>query len=119
MMGKQEKSNRDGFVVFIGNQIYGVKWENWKMMSKELDTGTGVAEEWGIPRLLFNLYLDPKEENALSYEIESLWVRYPAGKILTDHLVWGQLNVDRAPGGGTKIQIILPLTAPVRRAADE
>jgi signal transduction histidine kinase len=31
----------------------------------------------------------------------------------------GQLNVESAPGGGTKIQIMLPLTAPTRRAAEE
>jgi arylsulfatase A-like enzyme len=85
LMGKQEKSNRDGFVVYVGNEIYGVKWENWKMMSKELDTGTGVVKEWGIPRF-FNLHLDPKEEHALSYEYKDLWVRYPAGQILVDHL---------------------------------
>jgi arylsulfatase A-like enzyme len=97
MMGKQEKSNRDGFVVYVGNEIYGVKWENWKMMSKELDTGTGVVKEWGIPRF-FNLYLDPKEEHALSYEIESLWVRYPAGKILTDHLASFQKYPPIKPG---------------------
>jgi hypothetical protein len=36
-----------------------MKWQNWKMMNKELDTGTGVVKEWGIPRI-FNLYLDPK-----------------------------------------------------------
>ena len=83
--GKQEKSERDGFVIYVGNDIFGVKWQNWKMMSKQLNTGTGVIEEWSIPRF-FNLYLDPTEEHALSYEAEHLWVRYPAGKILTDHL---------------------------------
>jgi arylsulfatase A-like enzyme len=97
MTGKQEKSNRDGFVVYVGNQIYGVKWENWKMMSKELDTGTGVVKEWGIPRF-FNLYLDPKEEHALSYEAQYAWVRYPAGKILADHLASFQKYPPIKPG---------------------
>jgi hypothetical protein len=55
MMGKQEKSNRDGFVVYVGNEIYGVKWENWKMKSKELDTGTGVVKEWGHTEVLQSL----------------------------------------------------------------
>jgi len=62
-----------------------VKWQNWKMMFKELERGTGAVEQWSIPRL-FNLYLDPKEEHALSYGWENGWVRWPAGKILTDHL---------------------------------
>ncbi len=83
--GKQEKSNRDGFVIYVGDEIFGVKWQNWKMMMKELETGTGAVEQWGIPRM-FNLYQDPKEEHPLAYAIESLWVRWPAGKILTDHM---------------------------------
>jgi arylsulfatase A-like enzyme len=85
LRGEQEKSNRDGFVVYVGNDIFGVKWGNWKMMNKELDTGTGVVKEWSVPRF-FNLHVDPTEEHALSYEIQHTWVRYPAGKILLDHL---------------------------------
>ena len=83
-LGKQEKSRRDGFVVYVGNEVYGVKWQNWKMMFKELATGTGQVEQWSIPRF-FNLHLDPKEEHSLGYAAEYAWVRFPAGKILTDH----------------------------------
>jgi arylsulfatase A-like enzyme len=97
LMGKQEKSNRDGFVVYVGNEIFGVKWQNWKMMSKSLDRGTDAVKEWSIPRI-FNLYQDPQEEHALSYEIEDLWVRYPAGKILIDHLASFQKYPPIKPG---------------------
>ena len=83
--GKQEKSNRDSFVVYVGNEIYGVKWQNWKMMFKELSTGSGPVENWGIPRL-FNLNLDPREEHSLSYGAQHYWVVQPAGRVLTDHL---------------------------------
>ncbi len=31
-MGKQEKSNRDGLIVYVGNDMFGVKWRNWKMI---------------------------------------------------------------------------------------
>ena len=64
-LGKQEKSKRDVFVVYVGNEIYGVKCHSWKMMFKELATGTGPVEQWSIPRF-FNLYMDPKEEHPLS-----------------------------------------------------
>jgi len=86
LRGKEEKSRRDGFVVYVGSEIYGVKWQNWKMMFKELATGTSPVEEWSVPRLV-NLNLDPKEEHALSYGAQYYWVRFPAGKILTDHIV--------------------------------
>ena len=84
-LGRQEKSNRDGFVVYVGNDIFGVKWQNWKMMTKKIASGTDPIEQWSIPRF-FNLYLDPKEAHALSYQTEYTWVRFPAAKILADHL---------------------------------
>ena len=35
LMGKSEKSGRDGFVVYMGNDIFGVKWRDWKIHLKE------------------------------------------------------------------------------------
>ena len=84
-LGRQEKSNREGFVVYVGNDVYGVKWRNWKMMTKEIDKGaTDPIRTYGFP-LFYNLLLDPKEEHPLLYAAENLWVRYPAGQILIDH----------------------------------
>lgn len=84
-LGRQEKSKRDGFVVYVGNDIYGVKWQNWKLMARELDKGTDASKEFPIPRL-FNLNLDPREEHALSYESQYFWVRFPIGNIMADHM---------------------------------
>ena len=83
--GKQEQSKRDGFVVYVGNDIYGVKWKNWKMTTKEVETGTSVIKEFAIPRLV-NLNLDPREEHGLSYQYEHFWTRFPMGKIMTDYI---------------------------------
>lgn len=66
-------------------------------MSKELNQGTDAVKEYGIPRF-YNLYQDPKEEHALSYEVESLWVRFSAGKILVDHLASFQKYPPIKPG---------------------
>jgi arylsulfatase A-like enzyme len=97
LMGKQEKSNRDGFVVYVGTEIYGVKWQNWKMMSKEIVKGTDSVNDWAVPRF-FNLYQDPTEEHALSYEYQDFWVRYPAGQILLEHLASFQKYPSIKPG---------------------
>ena len=32
-IGNQEKSERDGFVVYFGSDLFGVTWQNWKKMS--------------------------------------------------------------------------------------
>jgi len=86
LLGQQEKSNRDGIVVYVGKDIYGVKWRNWKMMMKELERGSDAVLEYPLPRF-YNLYVDPKEEYPLTDEtIQHLWVRWPAGQVLTDHL---------------------------------
>ena len=46
--GKQEKSRREGFVIYVGNDIYGVKWQNWKTTTREVETGTSVIKEFSI-----------------------------------------------------------------------
>ncbi|CAN5797523.1 arylsulfatase [soil metagenome] len=86
LLGKSEKSAREGLVVFVGSEVYGVKWRNWKMMFKELATGSSPVEQWSIPRL-FNLNLDPKEEHALAYQGEHTWVVKPAAKVLAEFMV--------------------------------
>jgi arylsulfatase len=87
LQGKQAKSNREGFVVYVGNDIYGVKWRNWKMMSKEVSRGFGEpVRQYGIA-LMYNLLTDPKEEYPLDPRMaDSLWVRYPASQILIEHI---------------------------------
>jgi len=84
-MGKTEKSNRESLIVYVGNDLYGVKWRNWKMMFKEIDTiSADPVRSYGVP-LIYNLLLDPKEEYPSLYTPPNLWVRYPAGQVLVDH----------------------------------
>jgi arylsulfatase len=86
-LGKKEKSNRNGFVVYVGQDIHGVKWQDWKMMLKEMSVGGGPVSDLSLPRF-YNLLTDPKEERPAAPSVpENFWVRYPAGKILTDHVV--------------------------------
>lgn len=83
--GKQKKSNRDGIVVYVGNDLFGVKWRNWKMMFKEVERGTDEKKTWDFPRF-FNLYNDPKEEYPLTKATAGhFWVRWPMAEILKAH----------------------------------
>jgi arylsulfatase len=85
-LGKQEKSDRDALIVYVGNDLFGVKWRNWKMMFKEVERGTDEKKTWGFPRF-FNLYNDPKEEYPLTKATAGhLWVRWPMGTHLTAHM---------------------------------
>jgi arylsulfatase len=85
-LGEQEPSNRDAFVVYVGNDLFGVKWRNWKMMFKEVERGTDAKRTYDFPRF-YNLYSDPKEEYPLtSATAGHFWVRWPMGVVLTDHM---------------------------------
>ena len=87
LTGKKKKSNREGIVIYVGNDIFGVKWRNWKMMSKEIETAwASETKEYNIP-MIFDLHTDPKEEYPLDPRwIETGWIRWPAGQVLVDHM---------------------------------
>jgi arylsulfatase len=85
-LGRQENSNRESVVIYVGQEIYGVKWRNWKMMTKQVDRGFGEAVKQLSFPVWFDLLTDPKEENPLDPRwVENMWVRWPVGKVLTDH----------------------------------
>jgi arylsulfatase len=85
-LGKQKKSNRDGFIVYVGNDLFGVKWRNWKMMFKEVERGTDEKKTWDFPRF-YNLYNDPKEEYPLTKATAGhFWTRWPMAELLKAHI---------------------------------
>jgi arylsulfatase len=86
IIGKRAKSERESIVVYVGKEIFGVKWRNWKMMNKELSTGFGVPiQESRVPSF-YNLHLDPREEHPVLNAPANFWVRYPASDVLLKHI---------------------------------
>ncbi len=87
-LGRQETSRRESVVVYVGQQIFGVKWRNWKMMFQDVERGAGEPrKQYDFP-LFFDLHTDMKEEHPMDDHrlTENLWVRWPAGQVLTEHL---------------------------------
>ncbi|CAH2408086.1 Arylsulfatase [Mesorhizobium ventifaucium] len=85
LAGTQQKSSRDSVVVYVGNDLFGVKWRNWKMMFKEVERGTDEKMTFDFPRM-YNLYDDPKEEYQINNETaQHFWVRWPMGEVLKAH----------------------------------
>lgn len=70
-LGKQKKSNREGFPVFNGDELFAYKWRNWKLHFVKMDSMFGVRKRLNVP-LVFNLITDPKE----NYDVAptSTWV---------------------------------------------
>jgi arylsulfatase len=66
-IGRQEKSNREGFIVYNNDDVYGYKWRNWKMHLIELENMNSNPMPLNVPRV-YNLITDPKEEYNLASE---------------------------------------------------
>jgi arylsulfatase A-like enzyme len=81
-LGKQ-KSNREGFPIFVADRLEGVKWKNWKMVfyEEQRDWWTPAAK-LGVPKI-YNLYTDPKEEYP-GTATPNAWVGGPMMKIVAD-----------------------------------
>jgi arylsulfatase A-like enzyme len=78
-LGEQEKSNREGFVYYIKNELRAVKWRNWKMhLVWEPEPNIG-AVHLEAP-YLFNLTQDPKEETDV--HTAASWARTPMRRMI-------------------------------------
>ncbi len=98
LTGQTEKSARDGFIVYVGSELFGIKWRNWKMMFQEVERGTDYRKVFDFPRF-FNLYNDPKEEYPLTKATAGhFWVRWPMAEILTEHVQSLQNEPPITPG---------------------
>ncbi len=94
-LGKKHKSGREGVIVYMGNEVYGVKWRNWKLNFKELDTIFSEVKNYGMPRV-YNLYNDPQErENVL---FPNTWVPKAAMGQLGAHVASLRANPPIKPG---------------------
>ena len=82
--GETEKSGREGFVVYMGNDIFAVKWRNWKLHFKEQDAWNGELVTYTMPRL-YNLYNDPQEKDNVLFP--HTWVPKAALEQLQDHAI--------------------------------
>jgi arylsulfatase len=83
LLGEEEKSGREGFIVYMGAEIFGVKWRNWKLHFKEQDAWSGVLRTYTMPRV-YNLLTDPQERDNVLFP--NTWVPKAALGQLEDHV---------------------------------
>jgi arylsulfatase A-like enzyme len=98
--GKQANSNREGFPFWLGPQLYGVKWRNFKLVMVEQKTLTDPALPLPNPHLI-NLDTDPKEREPVDYPYLHTWVGAHVAKILEGY----ETSVKSEP--------LIPLGAPL------
>lgn len=71
--GKQKTSNRNAFLYWMGDTLYGVKWRNFKMVLVLQKTLADPALHLATPHLV-NLDTDPKELKAYDFPYLHSWV---------------------------------------------
>ena len=81
--GEAKKSAREGFVVYMGNEVFGVKWRDWKLNFKETESVFSETKTYETPRL-YNLLVDPGETTNVLFP--HTWVPRRALKVLEDHV---------------------------------
>jgi arylsulfatase len=83
-MGKTKKSSRESLVIYIGNELFGAKWRNWKILLKEMDEDGYGIKNMAYPTV-YNLIVDPKEEVPELNYLNDTWVDFPLYQVLQDH----------------------------------
>ncbi|MGZ5257117.1 MAG: arylsulfatase [Burkholderiales bacterium] len=81
LCGTQDRSNREGFVYYIKDELRAVKWRNWKLhlvWEREPNDGPVHLES----PYLFNLIQDPKEETDVN--TSASWARTPIRRLMHD-----------------------------------
>jgi arylsulfatase A-like enzyme len=95
LLGDRQESGREGFVVYMGSDVFGVKWRNWKLHFKEQDDWSDVMRTLTMPRL-YNLMSDPQERDNVLFP--NTWVPKAALGQLEEHIASLRMYPPIAPG---------------------
>jgi arylsulfatase A-like enzyme len=85
LLGKQEQSNREHVVTYVGDKVFAVKWREMKVHFLAAQSTHSVVQTYTFPQV-FNIKEDPAE----SYELwgnegyAHAWVMSPISKILAE-----------------------------------
>lgn len=83
LLGEKPESGREGFVVYMGKEIFGVKWRNWKLHFKEQDSAFDEMRTYTMPRV-YNILSDPQERDNVLFP--NTWVPKAALGQLEEHV---------------------------------
>ena len=93
LTGESKKSARESMVIYIGNELFGAKWRNWKLLLKEMDEDGYGVKNMAYPTV-YNLIVDPKEEVPELNYLNDTWVDFPLYQVVEDH----EISIENDPG---------------------
>ena len=92
LTGQKPSSNRDGYVYWMGPEMYGVKWQNFKLVLVTQKYSTDPVGKLSFPRIV-NLIADPQEREPFNLPYLHSWTVAHFNKILGGF----QASVQREP----------------------
>lgn len=84
LMGETPKSARESVMIYIGNTLFGAKWRNWKILFKEISEKSYAIQTMAYPSI-YNLLIDPKEEEPEKFYLDDTWVDGPLYRVIEEH----------------------------------
>jgi arylsulfatase A-like enzyme len=75
LAGSQDHSARDGYLYWMGPELYGVKWRNFKLVLVEQKYSTDPVGKLSAPKII-NLITDPQEREHLDLPYLHSWTAW-------------------------------------------
>lgn len=81
--GNSPGSGRDGFVIYVGDDLRAVKWKNWKWHFAWQETKYSPVERFSTLPKIIDLTRDPREMRQAGQPYNG-WLQYPVMKLVND-----------------------------------
>jgi arylsulfatase len=81
LRASSERSARDGYAYWMGPELYGVKWRNFKLVLVEQKYSTDPVGRLSAPKIV-NLHADPQEREHLDLPHMHSWTAWHFNRIL-------------------------------------
>ena len=92
LAGQPDASAREGYIYWMGPEMYGVKWRNFKLVLVAQKYSTDPAGKLATPRLI-NLITDPQEREPVTLPYLHSWTATHFNRLIGEF----QASVQREP----------------------
>ena len=83
LAGESDSSAREGYIFWMGPEMYGVKWRNFKLVLVEQKYSSDPAGKLSAPRII-NLVTDPQEREDVAIPYLHSWTAFHFNRIVRD-----------------------------------